>query len=103
MKLAWEITSSFYNDEDASRAQEAFIRMFQKKDAPDEMREYQLVPGQSVTDVLVTSGSAPSRGDARRLVDQKGVKLDGVVLEQAGAVFPHPGVLQVGKTPLYPS
>lgn len=97
MKLAWEITSSFYNDEDASRAQEVFIRMFQKKDAPDEMREYQLVPGQSVTDVLVTSGSAPSRGDARRLVDQKGVKLDGVVLEQASAVFPHPGVLQVGK------
>jgi hypothetical protein len=31
------------------------------------------------------------------MIDQKGVKLDGDVLEKADAAFPHPGVLQVGK------
>jgi hypothetical protein len=31
------------------------------------------------------------------MVDQKGVKLDGEVLTEALAVFPHPGILQVGK------
>lgn len=97
MKLAWEVTSSFYGDEDANKGQEAFIRMFQKKDTPIEMPEFELSADQTVLDVLVSSGLVASRGDARRLVDQKGVKLDGVVLDQAGAVFPHAGVLQVGK------
>jgi hypothetical protein len=31
------------------------------------------------------------------LIDQKGVRLDGQVLEDGGIKFPHPGVLQVGK------
>jgi tyrosyl-tRNA synthetase len=97
MKLAWEITSSFYNDELANSAQDNFVNMFQKKDIPDEMPEFKLQPGQTVTDVLIASGLAGSRGDARRLVDQNGVKLDGEVLNQANVEFPHPGILQVGK------
>lgn len=97
MKLAWEITSSFYTDDLASAAQENFVRMFQKKDIPDEMPDYALQPGQTVVDVIVSAGLAGSRGDARRLVDQKGVKLDGEVLDNGGAEFPHAGVLQVGK------
>lgn len=97
MKLAWEITSTFYDDNSASSAQENFVSLFQKKDIPDEMPDYALQPGQTVVDVIVTAGLAGSRGDARRLVDQKGVKLDGEVLENGGAEFPHAGVLQVGK------
>ena len=38
-----------------------------------------------------------SKSEARRMIDQKGVKLDGETLERADEVFPHPGVLQVGK------
>ncbi len=97
MQLAWEIASSFYGDEQANLAQECFIRMFQKKDVPVDMPEYTLQTGQTVMDVLVGSGLVTSGSAARRLVDQKGVKLDGKVLEQAGVEFPHPGVLQVGK------
>jgi tyrosyl-tRNA synthetase len=97
MKLAWEITSSFYNDELANSAQDNFVNMFQKKDVPEEMPEFSLTPGQTVTDILIASGLAGSRGDARRLVDQNGVRLDGEVLNQANIEFPHPGILQVGK------
>jgi tyrosyl-tRNA synthetase len=97
MKLAWEITSTFYDDEQASHAQESFIRMFQKKDIPDNMPEYELKPDQTVQDVLLDSGLVASKSDARRLVDQHGVRLDGEALSSAGQVFPHKGVLQVGK------
>lgn len=97
MLLAWEITSSFYGDDPANQAQKSFVSMFQKKDVPTEMKEYILLPGQTVKDVLVISGCAASGSVARQLVDQKGVKLDGEVLENAGAEFPHTGVLQVGK------
>ena len=97
MKLAREITSIFYGDADAQKAQEAFIRMFQQKEVPDEMPEHTLKSGQTVLDVILDAKLATSRSEARRLLDQKGVRLDGETMERGDVVFPHPGVLQVGK------
>ncbi|GAB4453773.1 MAG: tyrosine--tRNA ligase [Anaerolineales bacterium] len=97
MKMAFEITSIFYGEAEAKSAQETFVRMFQKKETPDEMPEYHLQEGQTVLDVILAAEMASSRSEARRLIDQKGVRLDGEVLERGDAPFPHPGVLQVGK------
>ena len=97
MKLANEIVSIFYGEADAGSAQEAFVKMFQQKEVPDDMPEYQLENGQTVLDVILVAKLAPSKSEARRLIDQKGVRLDGDVLERGDIVFPHPGVLQVGK------
>ena len=79
------------------KAQEAFVRLFQQGNIPTEMPEFTLAAGQTVSDVLLAAGLVSSKSDGRRMIDQKGVKLDGEVLEKADAVFPHPGVLQVGK------
>jgi tyrosyl-tRNA synthetase len=43
------------------------------------------------------TGLASSKSEAKRLIDQKGVRLDGDLLERGDASFPHPGVLQAGK------
>lgn len=97
MKLSFEITSIFYGDADAKSAQQAFVKTFQKKEVPDEMPEHQLLEGQTVLGVILAAEMAPSKSEARRLIDQKGVRLDGEVLEHGDAPFPHTGVLQVGK------
>lgn len=97
MKVAREITSIFYGDSDAQKAQDTFVKMFQQKEVPDEMPEFELRSGQTVLDVILEAKLAASKSEARRLVDQKGVRLDGDVLERADLPFPHPGVLQVGK------
>lgn len=97
MKMAFEIASIFYGEADARSAQEAFVKTFQKKEVPDEMPEYALTEGQTVLDVVLAAEMASSKSEARRLIDQKGVRLDGEVLERGDAPFPHPGVLQVGK------
>ena len=97
MKLAREIASIFYGEAAAAAAQENFVRTFQQKETPDEMAEYRLKSGQTVLDVLMDAGLAESKSKARALIDQKGVRLDGETLERADALFPHPGVLQVGK------
>lgn len=97
MRLAHEITSIFYGDQAAAGAQEAFVKTFQQKETPDEMAEYQLKPGETVLDVILSAGLAESRSKARALIDQKGVRLDGRTLERGDALFPHPGILQVGK------
>jgi len=97
MKLAWEITSTFYGDSAADAAQENFVRMFQKHDAPEEMPEFKLADGQTVLDVMMAAGLVESKGEGRRLLEQKGVRLDGEVLDDGRVEFPHKGVLQVGK------
>ena len=97
MNLAHEIVSIFYGAADARAAQEAFVKMFQQKEIPDEMPEYPLASGQTVLDVILAAKMAASKSEARRLIDQKGVRLDGEALERGDVLFPHPGVLQVGK------
>ena len=97
MNMAKEIVSIFYSDAEAQSAQENFIKMFQQKEVPDDMPEISLEPGQTVVDVILAAKLAESKSKARSLIDQKGVRLDGEVLERGDAEFPHPGVLQVGK------
>jgi tyrosyl-tRNA synthetase len=97
MKMAGEIVSVFYSDEEAISAQENFIKTFQQKEIPDEMPEYELQAGQTIVDVILAANLAESKSKTRSLIDQKGVRLDGEVLERGDAPFPHPGVLQVGK------
>ena len=97
MKVAFEITSIFYGEADAQKAQDLFVKMFQQKEIPDEVPEYELQAGQTVLDVILAAKMAPSKSEARRLFDQKGVRLDGEMIERSDTAFPHPGVLQVGK------
>ena len=97
MKLAREIASIFYGAEAALAAEEAFVRLFQQKETPDGMPEYLLPAGATVMDVLTGAGLVSSKSEARRMIDQKGVRLDGETLERGDEVFPHPGVLQIGK------
>jgi tyrosyl-tRNA synthetase len=97
MKLAYEIASAFYGDPEADQGQEAFVSLFQQKEIPDDIPEYQLQPGQTILDVLEATNLIKTRSDGRRLLDQKGVKLDGEVITDAKMPFPHSGILQVGK------
>lgn len=97
MKIASEITTVFYGEAAAQKAQDAFVKMFQQKEIPDEMPEYELRPGETVLDVILAAKLAASKSEARRLFDQKGIRLDGATLERGDVAFPHAGVLQVGK------
>lgn len=97
MAIAREIVSVFHGDDAASRGEEAFKKVFQNKEVPDEMPEYALQPNQTVLDVLTAAGLVASKSDGRRMIEQKGVRLDGEALDKFDAPFPHTGVLQVGK------
>jgi tyrosyl-tRNA synthetase len=97
MKLAREIVSIYHSPEAAAHAEQEFVRVFQQHDLPDEMPEYTLLEGQTVLDVLLTGGLVSSKSEGRRLLEQRGVRLDGEILTDGSQPFPHPGVLQVGK------
>ena len=96
MKLAFEITESFYGTEGARKAQKDFVDKFQKNIFPEEMRTYPLSKSANALDVLVDAGFVKSRSEGRALIEQKAVKLNGEPLANWNAEL-KPGVLQVGK------
>jgi tyrosyl-tRNA synthetase len=77
-ELAKLIIADFHSKEDATRAEEEFNRIFRGKQAPDEVEEISLESGLwKLPRLLVDSGLAPSVAEARRLIEQGGVSLDG--------------------------
>jgi tyrosyl-tRNA synthetase len=77
-ELAKSIIADFHSKEDATRAEEEFNRIFRGKQAPDEVEEVSLESGLwKLPRLLVDSGLAPSVAEARRLIEQGGVSLDG--------------------------
>ena len=81
VELAKTIINDFHSREDAERAEEEFVKRFRNKETPDEVEE-RVVPsnqpnGWELTSLLVTVGLAESKAEARRLVQQGGVSVDG--------------------------
>ena len=99
MQLAHEIVSIFHGDEAAVRAEEHFKTVFQERALPPDMPEHRLTEAVNIIDLIRAVGLAGSKRDARRLVEQGGVKLDGKPAGTADVVVT-PGetqILQVGR------
>jgi tyrosyl-tRNA synthetase len=99
MRLAREIVAIYHGDGSVAPAEQAFRQVFQEQGAPDQMDAFRPKRGQTLVDVLVAAGLAATRSEARRLVDQKAVRLDDQVLEDASAALSLSGeaVLRAGK------
>ena len=83
----------------AAGAQEAFKSVFQKGENPEEMESFQLRQGLTLLDIMMEASVAPSKSQARRLIDQNAVRLDGETLDDPyqEIILSEPAVLQVGK------
>ncbi len=101
MVLAKEITAAFFDGEKAEQAMQQFINIFQKGDIPDEIPEYHHEGELVLVDILVGSGMVSSKSQARRLVDQNGVKVDGGTTTDPYLVLDPPVIVQVGKRRYY--
>ncbi len=77
-KLAATIVGMYYDEATAAKAAENFSAVFQQGALPEEMTEYKVNEATSIIDVLVFSGLAASKSEARRQIEQGAVKLDGV-------------------------
>jgi len=97
MNLAHNITGTFFGEEAAQAARSAFVRTFQQKAIPEAIPEYVMQTGQTVLEVILGAKLAATKSEARRLLAQKGIRLDGEILERGDVAFPHAGVLQAGK------
>jgi len=101
VNLAKLIIADFHSKEDATAAEEEFVKRFVQKEIPDEIDEKQIAGGTyNLAQILAETGLAASKGEARRLIEQGGVKVNGEKATAANAdiVIDPDGVLfQVGK------
>ena len=105
--LARNIVEAYYSAEDAQAAEEQFDTVFKKHEIPDDVPEYaaDLTPNDEgkvyLAKLMADAGLASSAGEARRLIDGGGVKVNGEpVAAKAYNVEPsllEGAILQVGK------
>ena len=105
--LAQNIVAAYYDEEAAKEAEAAFDRQFKQHEVPEDIPEFaaDLTPNEEGTvylaKLIADSGLTKSTGDARRMIDQGGVKINGeAVAAKAYNVAPESlsgAVIQVGK------
>lgn len=83
-RLAWEIVRLYHNKEAADAAQEEFESVFSRRERPQDVpslvvSQDQLKPDGTIwiVDLIQASGLVSSRSEARRLIEQGAVELDG--------------------------
>lgn len=96
MKLAWEITKIYWGAQKADQAQKFFINVFQKKKIPEELPEMKLAR-RNIVEILILSKLAKSKSEARRLIKQKGIKVDGKTIESPEETVRSGSIIQKGK------
>lgn len=94
--LARQLVKRLYGDDGAGKAEAEFDARFRKREAPEEMSELAAENPADLVSTIVQAGFAKSRGDARRLIDQGGIRING---EKANpeSTLRNGDVLQAGK------
>jgi len=102
--LARRIVADYHGRKAADAAASEFEKVFARRETPEEVREVRLPSGARpvwVPKLLVTLGLARSNGEARRLIEQGGVYLDGVRLADSSREIPAASsstcLIKVGK------
>lgn len=100
--LARTLVSLYWSDKDARQAEEEFDRIFVQKEIPDTIDEFVInstEPAMNVIQILTDTKLASSKSDARRLVEQGGVSINGNRITDANQMIPLSSsfILKVGK------
>ncbi|MCL2334470.1 MAG: tyrosine--tRNA ligase [Endomicrobia bacterium] len=99
LDLALQITQRYHGSEEAQKAKEDFENVFAKKDLPQDLEEYKIeTPSIKLSDLIVKASLAQSKNEARRLIEQGGVKIDSQKAESDFEIKSHQNfIIQVGK------
>ena len=106
MELAYEITRLYSSNEEADRARERFVSVFQEDAVPKDASVIELKPEGScyeqLASWLVERGDFASKSEIRRIFLQGGAKLDGETVTDVNSFSAGPdSVLKLGKRKIY--
>ena len=97
--LARAVVALYYDNKIAQQAEQHFNTVVVNKGVPDEIPEFKLQNEDLIVNVIFGSGLLKSKGEARRMIKQSAVKLDGVIVDDIQATISPKGeqILKVGK------
>ncbi|HEX4048331.1 MAG TPA: tyrosine--tRNA ligase [Elusimicrobiota bacterium] len=96
--LARRLVARFHGDAAADAAFAYFESTFSKKELPTDLRVVRVPAGKTLSEILVLADGVKSRGEARRLITQGGVQIDGVKrVDDASISAPASFTLKMGK------
>ena len=102
-EVAHTIVREFYSIDMAKEAESFFTKTVQNRETPDDIDHFILPDGAGtetlrLSNILVESGLTSSAGEARRLIDQNAIKLDGTTITKNLSIKElGRGVLKVGR------
>ena len=101
-RLAREIVKLYHNEEEAEKAAFEFEKIFKKRELPDEIVEFPIESNENqlwIIELLTLTKMANSNAEARRLVEQGGVKVNGKRITDINTEIrlDTPFILKVGK------
>ena len=101
-KLARKLVAIYHDENEAINAEREFDEIFVKKGLPDEIPEFVVDENQQkieILELMILTKTAPSKGEARRLVTQGGVSLNGEKISDVKFVvdIKSGDILKVGK------
>ncbi len=98
-ELARAVVELYYDAETASQAEQHFNTIVVGKGTPDDIPEFSLNEEDLIVNVIFDAGILQSKGEARRMIKQGAVKLDGESITDIQATITPSGeqILKVGK------
>ncbi|MDO8486938.1 MAG: tyrosine--tRNA ligase [Candidatus Curtissbacteria bacterium] len=97
-KLAFEIVKTYHGESEAKKAQEKFEQLFQKGGVSESTPEIKLSqPSVELVDFLVENNLAPSKSEAKRLIANGAIEVDGQTISEDEIEFTNNQVMRVGK------
>jgi len=96
-RLAREIVSLYHGEDVAISAEEEFNLIFKKKDIPDDIPEFAISGATKIIDILTQSKTCASGGEARRMIKQNAVSIDGKKITDIFQEITEECVIKVGK------
>lgn len=97
LKLAELLCGQYHSPDAAAAARLEFERIFSCGELPQEMPEFKLSSPTSIIEILVKSGLAPTKNEARRLISQGGVAFNDIKITKDDEIIDNAGILKVGK------
>lgn len=96
VRLAKEIVTLYHSAKDADKAEAEFNKVFAEGGLPEDIPEFKARKGMTLIDALTESKIVKSKSEARRLIEQGGVKHEDTVINFVEVVVDE-GVYRVGK------
>ena len=96
-RLAVELVTQLHGREEAGKADENFTKVFQNREMPEEIAEFEVAADEDIRDIVTRANIAKSRSDANRLLQQGAISIDGVKINSSKTPYQNGNIIRVGK------